>query len=189
MEKVVLIVPDSGPLISLAKGNSLNLLLKLNIPIYITDQVYYETTKDTRFQDAIDIRKFIEDNPNVINIFETLFGKIAAQERKDLNPKRQPGIGEASISEFMARLDEVTGDSHSPALLLFEDTDIQKSKIIIPSHVHLLSTKGLLVGLEQNHVIKSANDIWEKMNSNGRHPSEDVIDTPGIVDGKPTKWR
>ncbi len=46
MKRTVLVIPDSGPLISLSVANRLDLLLKLDMPIYVVDQVFYECTKD-----------------------------------------------------------------------------------------------------------------------------------------------
>jgi len=39
MKRTVLAIPDSGPLISLGVADRLDLLLDLDIPIYIIDQV------------------------------------------------------------------------------------------------------------------------------------------------------
>lgn len=40
--RVVLLVPDAGPLISLATIDRLELLLEINLPIYLVDQVAHE---------------------------------------------------------------------------------------------------------------------------------------------------
>jgi len=52
MKRVALIMDDAGPLISLGKAKSLDILLKLDLPIYIIDQVYFEVTREPSFEDA-----------------------------------------------------------------------------------------------------------------------------------------
>ncbi|MEK8020160.1 MAG: hypothetical protein VSS75_025085 [Candidatus Parabeggiatoa sp.] len=46
MKRTVLAIPDSGPLISLGIAERLDLLLKLDMPVYIIDHVLYECTND-----------------------------------------------------------------------------------------------------------------------------------------------
>jgi hypothetical protein len=59
--RVVLVVPDAGPLISLGKADKLDILLRLRLPIYIVDQVYHEATHEHRFADARRIERFVRE--------------------------------------------------------------------------------------------------------------------------------
>ncbi len=63
MKRVALVIPDAGQLISLGKAQSLEILLKLDLPIYIVDQVYFEVTREPSFEDAKIIRQFAQSYP------------------------------------------------------------------------------------------------------------------------------
>jgi hypothetical protein len=185
--RVVLLIPDAVPLISLSRAGQLGVLLKLGCPIYIVDHVRYEVTHDKRFPDAARIETFIRDNHGAVHEFRTAVGTAAAI-RREAGETQQPGQGEAAIAEFINRIDEITSNPDAPALLLFEDSDIRKSRFILPSNIHVVSTWGLLRGLERRGAIRSADDIWAAIESGGRKPSAIDIDAPGTTDGRPTSW-
>ncbi len=184
---VVLVIPDAGPLISLAKADHLEVLLTLGYPIYVVDQVKYEVTRDKRFADASRIERFMRDYANVVHEFVTAVGQAAASRRAG-GEIRQPGQGEAAIAELINRLDEVTGDSDAPMLLLYEDSDVRKSRFVLPLNVHVVSTWSLLLGLERKALIPSAQDIWTKIEAAGRSPSAVSLDMPGTTEAGLTYW-
>ena len=186
--KVKLIVPDAGPLIALGRGQVLDLLLALEVPVYIVDQVAYETTKDLRFPDAVEIKRFITEHVNEVHIVETFVGSALAARRAQGDTKRQKGAGEAAAAELFAGLDEFVGDADAPALMLFEDDDVLSKNMILPKNVHLLSTTGLLFGLEKRGVIPSAEEVLKKINGSGRFPQMAQMDKPGEIGGLKTTW-
>jgi hypothetical protein len=180
--RVVLIVPDAGPLISLGKADRLPILLKLNLPIYVVDQVHYEVTHDKRFADAVRIERFVRDNPGLVHVFATAVGAAAAERRAAGETGRQKGQGEAAIAEFLNRLDEVT-DADAPVMLLYEDSDIMKSNFVLPGNVHPVGTWPLLLRMEALGLIESAEEIWDEIESAGRKPAKD--DDPDDIAGGP----
>ena len=184
---VVLIIPDAGPLISLGKADSLEILLTLGYPIYVVDQVRYEITRDKRFVDASRIEGFIRAHASIVHEFVTAVGQAAAS-RRAAGETRQPGQGEAAIAELLSRLDETTGDPDAPVLLLYEDSDVRKSRFVLPPNVHLVSTWSLLLGLERKGLISSAQDIWAKIEAAGRTPSAISADLPGTTAAGLTYW-
>lgn len=186
--RVVLLVPDAGPLISLARIDHLSLLLLLNLPIYLVDQVVHEVTSDSRFQDSQRIRAFIEQHAQTVRVFQTAVGQSAAQRRASGETGRQKGQGEASIAEFLARLDEVLDAADDPVLLLYEDSDIMKQRFVVPDNVHLLSTRALLLGLERRGQIPSANAIWDAINAAGRSVAAAVTDVPARSPEGGSRW-
>jgi hypothetical protein len=186
MNKVALIVPDAGPLISLARANALDVLLALEIPIYIIDHVLYEVGKP-EFIDGQIIRQFVAEHADRIHEFETFVGKQAKAVRDAGFSGRQPGLGEAAISEFLSKYD-LEFDDMSP-MLLFEDSDISKRKIIVPDSVHVTSTMKLLKGLELDGLIPSAQAIWDAIEATGRKPSKVEIDRPGENANGSSFWR
>ncbi len=77
MKRVVLVIPDAGPLISLGRAHCLDLLLQLHLPIYLIDQVYFEVTRDPAFEDAKLVKPFVESHPHQVQIVDTQVGHLA----------------------------------------------------------------------------------------------------------------
>jgi hypothetical protein len=155
----------------------LDLLLDLDMPIYIIDQVLYECTGDLTRLGAKTIVDFVENNPDVVYVEETFVGKAASLERESGIKKRHRGLGEAAIAEFFANIDEKI-DPKEPVLILFEDSDIRRINAFFQGNAHLLSTRALLVGMEECSIIESADDVWQSIISAGRKPSDKIIDQP-----------
>jgi hypothetical protein len=141
------LIPDAGLLISLAKADVLQLLRVLGMPVYVVDQVLHETTFDKRFEDAVRIDAFVHGSTDLVHVFETVVGKAAAEWRAGGETGRQPRQGETAIEELLARLDEITGDSDSPVMLRYENSDARKSRFVVPEKVLVVSTKELLIGM------------------------------------------
>ena len=99
-----------------------------------------------------------------------------AYEKNDFL-KQINSFGEAAIAEFFAHLDEKIAPLE-PVLILFEDSDVRRINAFIQGNAHLLSTKALLVGMEQCHLIESAEAIWQSILNIGRNPSDKIIEQP-----------
>ncbi len=187
--RVVLVIPDAGPLISLGRADALDLLLRLDLPIYIVDQVRHEATRDSlRFPDANRINDFIRDNQSVVHEFATEVGRMAAAARESGERARQRGLGEAAIAEFLARLDEVVAAPDDPVMLLFEDSDLRRSRFVLPQNVHVVSTMALLLGMQERGLIQSAAEVWQKIAATGRHPFEQQAEVPAVTSAGRSSW-
>lgn len=176
--RVVLLVPDAGPLISLAKAGRLDLLLAPGLPVVVADQVVFEATRDVRHEDARRIAVFLRAHPDAVIRFKTAVGEAAAARRAAGETGRQKGQGEAAVAELLARLDEITRAPDDPVLLLYEDSDIATKGFVLPGNVHLISTKAFLVGLERRGVIASADEVWAAIEAAGRTPAPQAHDRP-----------
>ena len=174
MKRIALLIPDAGPLISLARGGALDTLLLIDVPIYVVDEVLFETTRDKSFPDAQAIEDFVNDNARV-HVFETEVGKLSAMMREKDPTYAPKGQGEAAIAQMYARVDEVV-DPLSPIMVLFEDSDTRRIQIIIEGNVWLLSTKSFLIGLEERGLISSAEQIWNAIHEAERYPSESEVE-------------
>jgi hypothetical protein len=187
--RVVLIVPDAVPLISLGHADRLDLLLVPGLPIWIPDQVYYEVTRDPdRCPDAARVAAFIANNASTVHVFNTVVGSAAAAQRAAGPAARQRGLGEAAIAEFLARLDEVLSDPSDPVMLLFEDGDVLSKRFALSPNVHAVSTRSLLMGMQQRGLLGSADAIWQSIRGAGRRPAVSEIDTPATLGGAQSQW-
>ncbi len=98
--RVVLVLPDSGPLISFSVGGHLGLLLSLNIPVFIVDEVFRECTRDLSKPGALAVRDFVFQNHDKVRIAQTFVGEMAERVRNEGgSPGR--GLGEAAIADFL----------------------------------------------------------------------------------------
>jgi hypothetical protein len=187
MKRVALVIPDSGPLISLGRAERLDLLLLLDLPIYPVDQVAFEATHSERDEDARRIRTLFEDNPGRVRVVTTCVGAAAAAARRRGPSVRHRGLGEAAIAEFYSRIDEYI-DPDEPVLVLFEDSDVRRITALVRGNVHLLSTWGLLKGTEEVGLIDSAETVWQAIVRAGGEPARTVTDRPARDYGGST-WK
>jgi len=167
--RCTLVIPDSGPLISLYRADSLDLLLTLEMPIILVDEIVAEVASkpDQYDQDAV-IADFIARNQHIISIARTDVGDDQVALREAGLHKTKRSMGEAAIADFMAKTMPTIIAENAPVLLLYEDGDIKGKRMILPSNVHLLSTVSLLKGLERSGIIASAESIIATMENSGR---------------------
>lgn len=170
MKRCTLVVPDSGPLNSLWVANQLDLLIQLDMKIVIVDAVYDEVTRDTTYVKDREVKAFINSHMPPFVVEATEYGQFVRQRRAAGSAVKK-GSGEAAIAEFMAsdaglRAHLATSE---PVLLLYEDRDVRV--INRPPNLHLLSTVGLLRGLERVGVIQSADKIIYAMTHPGGNSS------------------
>ena len=167
MKRCTLIIPDAGPLNSLWVADRLDLLLTLKMTVIVVDAVYDEATSDLSYPKDRAVKAFIDSNRPPFLIEST---EIGAQEReKRLAGKSlKKNAGELAIVDFMSSDDGLRKyvDPGDPVALLFEDAGIRIFNK--PPNLHLLSTVGLLRGLERVGVIDSADAIIQEMT----HPSK-----------------
>lgn len=158
-----ILVPDAGPLITLAYANSLDVLLLPGWRLEIVDMVEHEVTRNqTPTSDKI--TRFITEH--AITIIPTTIHTHYQQQVQAGNSPRKTGLGEFAIQEHMSRLG--LADPVPPAVFLFEDHKIAKTGFYVPEHVHKISTRAFLVFLEEEGWITSASDIEQQAIRNGR---------------------
>lgn len=159
-KRCVLVIPDSGPFITLEKVNALHLLLKLKMPIIVIDAVYYELIiNPDKYDSDRHIRDFIKQHAVRQ---KTEIGEMLLEKQLSGESTLNKHMGEAAIAEFLNNdLENIAADN--PVLLLFEDHKMLRSGLLtFPSNVHLVSTIGLLHGLEEAGIILNAEDIIKK---------------------------
>ena len=186
MKRCTLLIPDAGPLISLWVADCLDLLLRLDMPIVVVDAVYDEVSRDPSYLQDAEIKAFIDAHVPPFAIEETNIGTVARERRRAGQPPIR-NTGELAIIQFISEDGGVqrylkAGD---PLLILFEDRSLRVFQR--PPNMHLLSTVGLLRGMEHEGLISSADAIIQEMTQPtgpGRRPQEYGICKPLILGKK-----
>jgi predicted nucleic acid-binding protein len=200
-----LVIPDTGPLISLARADSLHLLRILNKRIVIPLAVKYEfsfcmsiSPSELGIEQAKTINRYLlnlnvewRDTQNSQALFDaglelkrqgTLLNEAEKNSdvgqilkiKTDIKQIRAEtkNLGEKSIFEILDLLEE-EGDIGiaSPAMVLFDDKKLFELRGMRPNNkhlpgreiIHLVTTRGMLVGLEKLNLIPSAQSIIAKI--------------------------
>ena len=175
MKRCTLVVPDAGPFNSLWVANELELLLKLDMPIVVVDAVHDELTSDpANYLKDREVLDFIANHqPPFVRVRTNIWMMESERRRRGEKPMRN--AGELAIADFLSSDDGLKhyireGD---PVLLLYEDRDVRV--INKPPNMHLLSTVGLVKGLERLKMIPSADDVIRRMThptAPGRRPTD-----------------
>ncbi len=195
-KRITIVIPDAGPLISLAMGDALHLLLALQpgVRLVLTDFVHFEATVFAdRFLDGAQIASFIKKNKNTIEVVATTIGEFAIPTireklRKNHDSPWPNDLGELSISSFITTSKDF--NPGEPTLVLIEDDWFTTNAYAVPSNVHLLSTSAFLDGLEAEGIIESASAIRSLIQ--GKRPGfkiEFMIDREAEKIPQGTRWR
>jgi predicted nucleic acid-binding protein len=170
-----LVVPDSGPLITLAYAGRLDLLLAIHIKIVIIDMVKLELTRNKTETSEL-ILDFISKNNIEIKTTE-----IGSKALKEGDAFKKAHAGERALQDFLFEFyDEnlEAADGQKVALLLFEDHKIAGTAFVLPDNVYTISTKAFLNRLETLKVIDSAQEVVNAAFLAGRNFSQREVDVP-----------
>lgn len=202
VEKVKIVLPDTGPLITLAHANALELLLAFDaeqVQLVVTDMVEFEATRhrSTR-EDAQRIADFVEKHAGRIAIEKTAFGQMAisaarlydryaqSQQLRDFYSASNmpapaplaPNSGELSINSYVT---ELIGQPPGPPCLIIAEDDffLRSTPGALPGNAHIISTATLLAKLEELNPKVKARDILDAAkNYKGRDPNRAEVDSP-----------
>ncbi len=166
VKRCTLVIPDSGPINSLWVAEALPLLLQLEMRIVLLDAIYDELTSDPLgYAKDREVKAFIEQHQPPFVLVATEKGRNE-RERVRHGLPRSKNAGDIAITEFMTAEDGLAQwlAPGEPVLILFEDTDIPRVRFFRkPSHLHLLSTVGMLRGMERAKIITSADAVIHAM--------------------------
>jgi len=154
--KPVLLIPDAGPLFSLAAADLLPVLLKAQL--VVTDVVKQETFDRGRLPgaspEAIALHAFFARHAKQIRIQDTAVGSLFRVAQRADPKVKLPNAGELSIQSFLISLRSAAPDVR--ALVLFEDAWFVRTAMALPPNCTLISTSAFLLNLERTGVIESA---------------------------------
>jgi hypothetical protein len=160
-----LIVTDTSPLFTLVLAGALDTLLRPGLPVRIPDAVYVEATRVHGTPGAEQIVEWINAHLNWVQIVPTDIG--IDQQRRIEEGRAIRGLGELAAVEVLERF--LRTERTAEALLLFEDSDIEKRRAIVDQRVSLISTGDFLRELEAAGFIQSADYVLDQAAAQGRN--------------------
>jgi len=160
-----LIVTDTSPLFTLVLADALDVLLRPGLAIRIPDAVYIEATRVHGAPGADQIVAWINDHLDAVRIVPTDIG--IDQQRRLEEGRSIRGLSEQAAIETLERF--LRSDPTAEALLLFEDSDVQKRRAVVDERVSLISTGEFLRELEAAGLIQSTDYILDQAAARGRN--------------------
>jgi hypothetical protein len=163
----VTVLPDSGPLTTLAYADALDLLLRPGWQVALVDMVLEEVTRNVT-PTSERIASWIRNNGTAVlptKVFEH-YKKAAA----NAVPIRKSSLGELAIQETMNGF----ALHHPPqtGVFLFEDHKIARASFLLPDCCRKVSTRAFLLFLEQEKLISSSVEIERRAIAAGRQFSQ-----------------
>jgi len=168
-----LIVPDTGPLITLAAADSLDYLLYPGVPIYVPDAILYEATVKSDALGAQSIAEWVQQHGEQVHllmtqVFTEYLVRLAAGEK----PPRD--LGERSAIEAI-RYGIVLTDEERAVFLTEDDRLLTGTYIFLGAdsdRMIPITTRDFLEGLEKAQRINSADDVYRRAEDAGRLASK-----------------
>lgn len=168
VDPTILLLPDAGPLITLAYADALDVLFKSGWPVQIVDMVLHEVTRNqTPTSQAI--ATWVKANKLPVIPTKTLKRFQQMQTAEAAAPKKS-NLGELAIQETMN--DFALIDPPPTGVFLFEDHKIARTSFLLPDNCRKVSTRAFLIFLEQKGWLESAAEVELKAILNGRNFSQ-----------------
>jgi hypothetical protein len=186
-----LVIPDSGPLITFALIDRLDLLDRFTCAIVVTDMVAEEVLRGSDAAvDKARFQRWFEGRGNRIQTVETTYGmmwKALSPEDQQRIKRQRPHAGELSIQEFTDTLRD-TLPASDQVLVLFEEDAVKRKAF--GAHVHLIHTYAFVRALEELQFIPSADALYEEVFAAGRNLARDVFERRALnPDGSAADWK
>ena len=162
---MLVLLPDAGPLITLAYAEALDLLLAPGWSVQIVDMVLHEVTRNATPTSAA-IGKWVTSH--ALPVLPTNTKKHHLQQLTTLGSgARTANLGEIAIQEVMNGY--ALNDSRTTGVFLFEDHRIASASFLVPENCRKISTRAFLAFLEETGALQSALAIERRAIQNGRH--------------------
>ena len=162
------LLPDAGPLITLAYAGRLDLLLRPGWPLRLVDMVFHEVTRNaTPTRDAIEAF-MAKHKPSVVatRTFARHQRLLRAAKGDPVKIPRRAGLGELALQESITAL--ALADPPQAAVLLFEDHKIASAGFHLPQGTLRVSTRAFLLFLQQRGWLDSAAAVEQQAAAAGR---------------------
>ena len=163
----VALLPDAGPLITLAYADALDLLFKPGWSVVLVDMVLHEVTRNATPTSA-KLAAWAAAASLPVMPTRTLahFRELSAE---GATPNKN-NLGELAIqeamNEFAIAIPPRTG------VFLFEDHKIARTNFLLPDNTRKISTRAYLLFLEDGGWIESAAEVERRAITAGRQFSQ-----------------
>jgi hypothetical protein len=161
---MVVVLPDAGPLITLAYANALDLLLKPGWPVQVVDMVLHEVTRNAT-PTSEQIGQWVTGAHIPIVTTRTFQHYSAAASGSESKP-RKVNLGELAVQETMNEL--ALEAPSTTCVFLFEDHKIASTSFLLPENCRKISTRAWLLFLEEKGWLNSATEVERTATANGR---------------------
>ena len=165
MSQTPVILPDAGPLITLAYADALDLLFKPGWPVWVVDMVLHEVTRNATPTSA-KIATWVDEHAIKVQATHT-FSHYQSMLVTGQAQVRKANLGEVAVQETMNTL--ALANPGISGIFLFEDHKIARASFLLPDHCHKVSTRAWLLFLEGKGWIDSAAAIERAAIANGRN--------------------
>ncbi|MDP2833599.1 MAG: hypothetical protein Q8Q28_10000 [Pseudomonadota bacterium] len=164
MSSAIALLPDAGPLITLAYAEALDLLLQPGWTVEIVDMVLHEVTRnETPTSRAIG--EWVAARRLPIRATQ-LFRQYQVTLAEAASPPAKANLGEFAIQEAMNQFAVLSPPR--TGVFLFEDHKIARAGFLLPDNARKVSTRAFLLFLEQRGWLDSAAEIERRAIQNGR---------------------
>lgn len=164
-QPLVILLPDAGPLITLAYADALDLLLKPGWPVQVVDMVLHEVTRNAT-PTSEKIGRWVADLSIPVRTTRSFRHHLATQAGGEAKP-RKPNLGEIAVQEAMTGLALAT--PATTGVFLFEDHKIARPSFLLPDNCRKISTRAFLLFLESKGWLDSAAEVERTAIANGRN--------------------
>ena len=165
MSELAVLLPDAGPLITLAYADALDLLSKPGWPIVLVDMVLHEVTRN-QTPTSQKLARWVEGNKVEIRTTRT-FQHYQQTLAAGAATARKSNLGELAIQETMN--DFALDQPQKTGIFLFEDHKIARASFFVPDNCRKISTRAFLIFLEQKGWLASATEIERQAIQAGRN--------------------
>ena len=160
----VVLLPDAGPLITLAYADALDLLFRPGWSVALVDMVVHEVTRNPT-PTSQKLAQWVRTHQVPIittQIYERYSQAVAANAMG----VRKANLGELAIQESMN--DFALSQPPKTGIFLFEDHRIARASFVVPDNCRKVSTRAFLIFLEQKGWLASAAAVERQAIQAGR---------------------
>ncbi|MBS4098515.1 MAG: hypothetical protein KGZ83_16960 [Sulfuricella sp.] len=162
----IVLLPDAGPLITLAYADALDLLFKPGWNVSLVDMVLHEVTRNET-PTSRKLGQWAQDRQLAVLPTRTF---LHYQQTLATATPKKAHLGELAIQEAMN--DFALAEPPKTGVFLFEDHKIARASFLLPANCRKVSTRAYLLFLEQKGWLESAMAIERRAIQAGRAFSE-----------------
>lgn len=160
----VVLLPDAGPLITLAYADALDLLFRPGWEVVLVDMVLHEVTRNET-PTSEKLARWVQDQPLAVLPTKTFRHYQQTQAATAAAPGKAH-LGELAIQEAMN--DFALVEPPKTGVFLFEDHKIARVGFLVPDNCRKVSTRAFLLFLEQKGWLESATEVERRAIQGGR---------------------